>query len=146
KEVTPETLRKEVFEMRAEEAAKLAGMPKPSETYHTPALEGAAKAAKAVAPVAPKQRSEAERQDYNLFVADFGKQTPKPKPETPRERYARAMETQQRLDEGRATPEEASWLEGYRESAEFKAEGSMAEMRRRFQERMATDERWAALG
>lgn len=113
-----------VLRHTAREAGTLVDFPKRTEAHTTPALEAAAQAA---APKAPPKQTVSE--DVRAMRAKLAAEEAAPdinvrplrSSETPKQRWARAVEMERRLARGEAlAPEETQWLLGYASGSEYR--------------------------
>lgn len=115
-----ENIAEAVLAHRIAQSAKLAALPKRTETYSTPALEGAAAAAQAQDAAPAADMTEAKEQARAKLAA-----APAPVhqlPETPSQRDRRWVAMRARVQAGQAlSEEERRFYEGYQNTPEWRA-------------------------
>lgn len=117
----------DILEERARAAGKLVSFPKPTEEHTTPALQEAARAARADEPP-PPAGTDAERQARRQALVHELEAARPIAQETPKDRFRRARMLEQRIEAGLPVDEAARrWLEGYRRTHEYRSRKSMEE-------------------
>jgi len=109
----------EILAARSAEAARLSSLPRPAEVYETPALVQAGRAARAEDTRPPAPVDEGEQRRLEALAEEI--RAPRPAPDMPETRFARALHLEKRQAAGEHVPEaEERWLRGYRLTAEYR--------------------------
>lgn len=116
----------------ARRQANVAELPKRSEAYTTPALEAAAEAATTQDNHRATTTTEAERDAARQRVVESMKQPAKvmdmPSRMEPAQLYRRAVEIEQRLEQGRAVDDgDIKWLNGFKKTSQYRSQKNLAE-------------------
>lgn len=106
KAIRPDDMVADILNQAAVDAGKLAYLPQPSVPFTTPALEGAALAARAGQPAAPAQASVAERAAQAAIIADFATERAERRPPTDDEKYDRWLALEARVQAGETLGED----------------------------------------
>ncbi|MDH5785362.1 MAG: Mu transposase C-terminal domain-containing protein [Chromatiales bacterium] len=112
--------------------ANVAELPKRGETYNTPALQAAAEAAATQDTTNTTTTTNSQREAARRIAAESlqrrAQVTQIAPRQDPRQLYQRAVDLEQRLDEGRAVSEaDRKWLSGYQKTSAYRAASKMAE-------------------
>lgn len=127
KRIKPRDMIDAVTRQAAKNAGTLAEFPRPSEPHTTPSLE---QAAIARAEARQPSYSDEQRAAHAALVAEHASraETVVALPESPKQRFARAVAIQRLIDAGEdVAADDARWLGSYEQTAEFRAHAKMLE-------------------
>lgn len=117
-----------VLRVAEAKASNVVALPKPTETHTTPALEAAADALAPSRGMEPAPLPEAAARHHAQLVAELASPKVAVLPESPKQKFARMWQMQQRMEAGEALPpEEARELLLYVGTAEYRAHKGLLE-------------------